>query len=143
MVSGVLRIATWYSLIALLATGVNVGCQAIAMALYAGPHAIALSVLAGTAAGLPVKYVLEKKHVFGFRADSVGHDGRLFVVYGFFGVFTTAVFWGTEYAFHVAFRSDAMRYLGAGIGLAIGYVLRYQLDRRFVFVRPRPAESAA
>lgn len=130
------RVVAWYAVIALLATVANVGCQALMVALYSGPHAISLSVLVGTAAGLPIKYVLEKRHVFGFRADSMRHDGRLFVTYSFFGVFTTALFWGIEYAFHVAFDSDGMRYLGAAIGLSIGYVLRYQLDRHFVFVRP-------
>jgi putative flippase GtrA len=134
VVREVLRIAGWYSVIALIATAANIGCQAISMAVYAGPYAIPLSVLVGTAAGLPIKYILEKNYVFGFRADSVKHEGKLFVVYTFFGAFTTMVFWGTEYAFHAAFGTDAMRYLGAAIGLSIGYVLRYQLDRRFVFV---------
>ena len=27
-----------------------------------------------------------------------------------------------------------MLYLGGAVGLAIGYVLKYQLDKRFVFV---------
>ncbi|MEL7013152.1 MAG: GtrA family protein, partial [Pseudomonadota bacterium] len=30
-------------------------------------------------------------------------------------------------------RTDLMRELGAVIGLTIGYVTKYQLDKRFVF----------
>jgi putative flippase GtrA len=141
-VSGVLRIALWYAAIALLATAANIGCQALVVAVYHGPYAIALSVLAGTATGLPIKYVLEKRLVFDFRAEGLAQDGRLFLLYTFFGAFTTALFWGTEYAFHLAFGSDAMRYVGAAIGLTLGYVLRYQLDRHYVFVPGRLAASA-
>ena len=131
-----LRVVLAYALIGAFATVVNIGCQAAVVALYQGQHAIVLSMLVGTASGLPIKYCLEKKHVFGFHADNLRHDGRLFTTYAFFGGLTTLVFWATEYAFHVAFGSDAMRYLGAALGLLAGYILRYQLDKRFVFVRP-------
>ena len=136
----VARIAASYAVIAVIATGLNIAVQALWVALDGGAHAIPLSVLAGTAVGLPLKYVLEKRHVFGFQAQGLRHDGQLLLLYTFFGGFTTVLFWGTEWLFHVAFRSDAMRYVGAAIGLTLGYVLRYQLDRRFVFVmRPGPA----
>lgn len=128
-----LQVAAWYAAIALVATAANIGVQALTVALYTGTHAIALSVLAGTAAGLPVKYELEKRLVFRFRTRDARHNGRLFVAYTFFGVFTTAVFWATEYAFHVVFGTAAMRYTGAALGLAVGYVLRYHLDSRYVF----------
>ncbi|WP_298931429.1 GtrA family protein [uncultured Ramlibacter sp.] len=140
---GLLRIGLAYALVAALATAVNIACQALVIALYQGPHAIVLSVLVGTASGLPIKYSLEKKHVFGFRADSLRHDGRLFMVYTFFGAFTTLVFWGTEYAFHAAFGTDGMRYLGGAMGLLLGYVIRYHLDKRFVFVRPQQPAAGA
>ena len=32
------------------------------------------------------------------------------------------------------FRTEAMRYVGAVIGLSIGYVAKYRLDKRFVFI---------
>jgi putative flippase GtrA len=130
----VARLASLYAVFAGLATAVNIGCQALVIWVYQGPYAVPLSVLAGTAAGLPVKYELEKRHIFGFRADSLAHDGRLFVTYTFLGAFTTALFWGIEYAFHVAFQTDAMRYLGGAIGLALGYTIKYHLDKHFVFV---------
>ena len=46
----------------------------------------------------------------------------------------TLIFWGTEYAFHLIFTTDAMRYIGGVLGLTIGYYVKYQLDKRFVFI---------
>jgi putative flippase GtrA len=142
--SGVTRLAVVYALIAAIATLANVGCQALSIALYHGPYRIAVSVLIGTAAGLPIKYLLEKRHVFGFETKSLTQDSRLFIVYSFFGVFTTAVFWITEYVFHIAFGTDLLRYVGAVMGLTLGTILRYQLDKRFVFVTgPGPVGLAS
>jgi len=119
---------------------VNIVCQALTFSIYGGSHAIQLSVLVGTAVPLPIKYVLEKRLVFGFNADGVHHDARLMVLYTFFGGFTTLLFWATECAFQVSFGTETMRYVGAAIGLTAGYILRYQLDKRFVFV-PRSARG--
>jgi hypothetical protein len=47
------------------------------------------------------------------------------------GLATTAVFWGFEFCFHFFFASKEMRYLGGVIGLTIGYVIKYHLDKRF------------
>ena len=127
------KIAFIYALVSAVATLCNLLTQALSMYVYSDVHAIAISVLAGTAAGLPVKYALEKRFVFLFKADGWAHDTRLFMLYGFMGVFTTAVFWGVEYAFHVLFGSDAMRYLGGAIGLTVGSWMKYHLDKRFVF----------
>ena len=127
------RIAVVYALVSALAIAANIGTQAVAMWIYSGAYAVELSVLAGTAIGFPIKYVLEKKHVFDFKADNLGHDTRLFILYGFMGVFTTAIFWGIEFTFHFFFGTDAMRYLGGAIGLTVGSYIKYPLDKRFVF----------
>lgn len=55
-------------------------------------------------------------------------------LYTFTGVFTTALFWGIEFGFQSLFGTDAMRYLGGAIGLTLGYIIKYRLDKRFVFV---------
>lgn len=133
-VTSVARIAVLYAVFAALATAVNIGSQALVIWLYNGSYAVPLSILVGTAAGLPVKYVLEKRHIFSFESDNLAHDGKMFALYSFMGVFTTALFWGIEYAFHHAFGTDAMRYLGGVIGLTLGYAIKYHLDKRFVFV---------
>ena len=123
-----------YALIALLATAVNLLVQMMWVAWYTGPEAVGLSVLAGTAAGLPLKYVAEKRWIFAYRARDLAHDGRLFVFYSLLGVLTTLIFWGIEAAFHWWFQTHAMRYLGGAIGLTLGYFIKYQLDKRYVFV---------
>jgi putative flippase GtrA len=130
---GVARLAMLYALFALIAICVNIGCQALVIWLYQGMYAVPLSVLVGTAAGLPVKYVLEKRHIFGFESKSLAHDGQTFMLYTFMGVFTTALFWGIEYAFHVMFQTDGMRYLGGAIGLTVGNIIKYHLDKHYVF----------
>ncbi len=127
------RIALIYTLVSALATVANIATQALVVAGYDGAYAIQLSVLLGTATGFPIKYVLEKKYVFEFQADNLAHDTRLFILYGFMGVFTTLIFWGVEWAFQVLFQTDAMRYLGGAIGLAVGSFIKYHLDKRFVF----------
>jgi len=139
----VAHIALLYAVFAALATAVNIGCQALVIWLYHGAYAVALSILVGTAAGLPIKYLLEKRHIFSFESDSLAHDGRMFALYSFMGLFTTALFWGVEYAFDYVFGTDAMRYLGGAIGLSIGYAIKYQLDKRFVFVKSdQPAKCS-
>jgi len=135
-VKSVSRIAMLYAVFAAFATVVNIGSQALVIWLYHGAYAVPLSILVGTAAGLPVKYVLEKRHIFSFESDNLAHDGKMFALYSFMGVFTTALFWGVEFAFHHLFGTDAMRYLGGFIGLTLGYAIKYHLDKRFVFVKP-------
>jgi putative flippase GtrA len=142
MVRRLARISSAYALVGLVSSAANLACQAAVIALYHGRWNIPISVLLGTAAGLPIKYVLEKRYVFAFTASDFRHDGRLFALYTFFGTFTTLVFWGTEYAFYLAFGSESMRFLGAALGLTAGYVLRYQVDKRFVFVASEAAARA-
>jgi putative flippase GtrA len=51
------------------------------------------------------------------------------------GVFTTIIFWGTEIAFDYLIRTPNAKYLGAMIGLSVGYVIKYYLDKKYVFVQ--------
>jgi GtrA-like protein len=131
--NGLARLTTLYALIALLAIGVNLATQIAVIWAYNGNYAIPISVLIGTAAGLPVKYVLEKRFIFSFRSKDLKHDGQVFILYSLMGVFTTALFWAIEFAFHLLFNTNAMRYLGGAIGLTIGNIIKYHLDKRYVF----------
>lgn len=135
------RIGMLYVFFATLATFANLGTQALVIWAYRDAYAITISILAGTAVGLLTKYILDKRHIFGFQADNLRHNSRLFTLYALMGVFTTALFWGVEYAFHFLFGgTDGMRYLGGAIGLALGYVIKYHLDKRYVFVSKPSAE---
>jgi len=134
MTKSVTKIAVLYSLFAGLSTVVNIGSQMLSMLIYSGAYAVEISIFIGTLAGLPLRYFLEKRYIFSFESKNIKHDGQLFILYSFMGVFTTAIFWGTEYAFHLIFTTDVMRYMGGVLGLSIGYYIKYQLDKRFVFV---------
>lgn len=128
-----MRLALLYALFALLACLANILTQDVWLRLWPGRHPIATGMIAGTGIGLVVKYWLDKQYIFRFKALNAAHDGRTFALYVLMGVLTTTVFWGFEAAFHFAFGSREMRYLGAVLGLSIGYSVKYLLDRRFVF----------
>lgn len=128
------KITFSYTLIAIFATLINLASQAILIMFYKEKlYAIELSILVGTFSSLPIKYALEKKYIFNFKSKSLKLDGKLFILYSFLGIFTTLLFWCTEYAFQIIYESESMRYLGGTIGLSIGYIVKYQLDRKFVF----------
>lgn len=129
----VVKLASRYALLALVATAMNIGSQDLFLRLYHGPFAIGLSMIAGTGIGLVVKYVLDKRYIFGFRARDAAHDGKTFMLYTLMGLATTVIFWGFELGFEYLFADRRMRYLGGVIGLGIGYVTKYYLDKRYVF----------
>ena len=128
-----MRIPIAYTLFAIIATAVNIGVQDFAVRSYAGPYHLLLSVGAGTLAGLMVKYVLDKRYIFRFQAENAMHDSRTFLLYAMMGVVTTVIFWGFEFGFDHLFGTRELRYLGGMIGLGIGYVSKYHLDKQFVF----------
>ena len=128
------KIAVLYTLFAVLSTAINIGSQMLSIWIYKGPLSIEVSILVGTAMGLQLRYFLEKRYIFKFTSKNLLHDGKLFVFYSAMGVITTLIFWGTEYAFHLIYDTDFMRYLGGIIGLSIGFYVKYQLDKKYVFV---------
>ena len=127
------KIALNYAIFALIATAANIGSQDIVIRSYSGPFAIMFSIAIGTGVGLVAKYVLDKRYIFRFRAASVAQDTQTFALYSVMGLVTTVIFWGFEFGFHHIFQTSEMRYLGGVIGLIIGYLAKYQLDKRYVF----------
>lgn len=122
-----------YAAFAVIAVVANLGAQRVVLALMDGTGGFALALFVGTGVGLVVKYVLDKRWIFQDHSTGVAAHGKRFSRYTLTGVVTTAIFWGTETAFWWAFEADIMREVGAVIGLSIGYVTKYRLDRRFVF----------
>jgi len=131
--SASIKLAINYAIFALIATVANIGAQDIVIRIYNGVFAVLVSVAVGTGIGLFVKYLLDKRYIFQFRARNVVHDGQTFVLYTVMGLATTVVFWGFEFGFHYLFETKTMRYMGAVIGLTIGYFAKYKLDKRYVF----------
>lgn len=119
-----------YSAFAVVATIANLAMQRLVLA---GAGHLALAIGLGTLVGLVVKYLLDKRWIFNDRRGGVATHSRQFGLYSLMGVATTLIFWGFEYGFWVIWQTDTMREVGAVIGLAIGYVTKYNLDRRFVF----------
>lgn len=142
--------ATKYAVFAGIATGINLGSQKLTMftlseidigttvislwVFFTGPWNMLLGIVMGTGLGLLVKYFLDKKYIFVYKTDNAKHDGKLFFLYSVMGIFTTGIYMLAELGFYKLFNTEFMLLVGAGIGLTIGYLVKYELDRRFVFV---------
>lgn len=124
-----------YTIFCIIAISSNISSQDIIVRLlHRSDFRVAISVLIGTLVGLVVKYLLDKKYIFRFQINNVTHDAWTFVLYTLTGVITTAIFWGFEFGFNYLFGIKYLRYLGGVIGLTIGYIIKYNLDKRYVFV---------
>ncbi len=126
-----------YSAFAVLAMLANLATQRVVLGFGAGAAVFAAAVAAGTLVGLVVKYALDKRWIFLDTSTGFKAHGRKFTLYTVMGLVTTAIFWGTETAFWLIWGTDLMRELGAVLGLTIGYLVKYNLDRRFVFTDMR------
>ncbi len=126
-------LVTWYTLFAVLSMAANLGAQKIAWWLYQGAFGVLLSVCIGTGVGLVVKYLLDKAWIFHYEHRNVAHGLQTFARYVAMGLATTAIFWAMEFGAQVVFHTEAARLTGGALGLALGYFVKYQLDRRFVF----------
>lgn len=126
-------IAFRYILFALLSTALNILFQYLSFMLYDGFLSLYIAMFIGTVAGLVLKYILDKKYIFFHTPKSKKDDGKKFFLYSLMGVFTTVIFWGFEIGFDALFVNENAKYIGAVIGLSIGYVVKYFLDKKFVF----------
>lgn len=133
-----------YAAFAVVAVLVNLATQRAVLAVDWPREGAGLTaaIAAGTLTGLVVKYLLDKRWIFFDLENGLAAHGRKFVLYTAMGLVTTAIFWGSETLFWLAWRTDTMRELGAVLGLAVGYVTKYQLDKRFVFARASRPEAA-
>jgi putative flippase GtrA len=98
-----------------------------------GSSGLVIALVIGTGVGLVVKYLLDKRWIFADTSSGAQAHARRFTLYAATGVVTTAIFWGTEAGAWAVWGTDTAREIGAVLGLAVGYVCKYQLDRRLVF----------
>lgn len=127
-----------YALFAMLATLANLGSQWASLSLYDGAYGLRCAIPAGTAVGLIVKFWLDKRWIFAAATATVRKTSVQFVLYTLTGIATTLLFWGVELLFDRSVATPWSKYLGATIGLAIGYTVKFRLDARFVFAAHRP-----
>jgi len=128
------NIAIKYTIFAVTSTLFNLLFQYFSFLGYSGFGSLYVAMFIGTLAGLVVKYILDKKFIFYHVVENKKDDAMKFVLYSLMGVFTTIIFWGTEMAFHALSEEPNAKYIGAVIGLSIGYVIKYFLDKKYVFI---------
>ena len=83
------KLAINYAIFALIATAANIGAQDLVIRTYSGDFDILASVIVGTGVGLVVKYILDKRYIFRFRARNVAHDTQTFALYTVMGLATS------------------------------------------------------
>jgi len=123
-----------YAAFAAVSTLVNLSFQVLVKFAYHGPYSTTLAMVVGTVAGLIPKYLLDKWWIFNDQATGLESEARKFTLYVLLAVFTTCIFWVTEYLFDWLGGGGPLRYVGAIVGLGLGYWMKYRLDREFVFV---------
>jgi putative flippase GtrA len=131
-----------YSAFAAIATIANLATQRLVLTAGTTSTHLAAAMAAGTLVGLIVKYALDKRWIFYDSTTGLRAHSQKFTLYTAMGLVTTAIFWGTEAAFWLIWKSDLMRELGAVLGLTIGYVVKYKLDRHFVFTNAKLMATA-
>lgn len=127
------KLASAYAIFALIATSANIAAQDLVIRIYSDSFAILISMLVGTVVGLVIKYALDKRYIFRFQVHNVAHNAQTFILYAIMGLVTTVIFWSFEFAFQFLYATKEMRYLGGAIGLTLGYLVKYQLDKHYVF----------
>ena len=127
-------IAIKYTIFAAISTLFNLLFQYFSFLVYIGFGSIYVAMFFGTLAGLVAKYILDKKFIFYHTPTDKKDNAKKFALYSLTGVFTTIIFWATEIAFDALSQDPNAKYLGAVIGLSIGYVIKYFLDKEYVFI---------
>lgn len=124
-----------YAVFAIIATVLNLLTQYLSLAIYSKSYSLYIAMFFGTLAGLVVKYILDKKYIFYYVHKDIIDDSKKFMLYSLMGIVTTFIFWGFEIGFDYMFDSERAKYIGAVIGLSIGYIIKYFLDKNFIFKR--------
>jgi len=97
--------------------------------------AFIIQLISGTVAGFIFKFIVDKFIVFREKHESIQKTSKQILVYLFFAVITTIIFWGFEISFNHFFVFCNRDLIGGFIGLIIGYTIKYLLDRKWVFER--------
>jgi putative flippase GtrA len=126
-----------YIVFAVISTLLNLIFQYFTLIIFNGPLSLYVAIFNGTLVGLISKYFLDKKFVFDFNPIDKKNDAKTFFFYTLTGIMTTLLFWAVEITFDIIFEGEIAKYIGAIIGLSIGYTIKFQLDKKFVFKQHR------
>ncbi|MEF2977472.1 GtrA family protein [Subtercola sp. YIM 133946] len=133
-----MKTSALYVLFAAISTAANLGSQFLveiagtALGIASSVSLVA-SVIVGTGVGVVAKYILDKRFIFRYEVKSMKHQARTLGLYTIMSGITTLIFWGFEFGAYFAFGTAAAKYTGAIIGLGIGYVIKYFLDKNITF----------
>ena len=122
-----------YTFFAIIATFSNLITQRFIISLSQSNLFFLIAIFCGTLVGLFIKFFLDKKWIFFDKTSGLILQSRKFSKYSLMGILPTLIFWSTETIFWFLWKTENMREIGASIGLAIGYIIKYKLDNRFVF----------
>ena len=122
-----------YIIFAVISTLLNLIFQYLTLLIYNGYLSLYIAMFMGTFVGLISKYILDKKFIFQFKPKNRMNDAKTFISYTLTGGATTLIFWVIEISFDNIFGGEVAKYIGAIIGLSLGYSIKYLLDKKFVF----------
>ncbi len=121
-----------YILFAILAMTVNIFFQYLSFLLIDHKYELYIAILNGTILGMILKYYLDKNFIF-YYVKKEFNNKNIFLLYIFTSIFTTIIFWAIELWFSYYINITYSEYLGALVGLTLGYSLKYILDKHLVF----------
>ena len=122
-----------FILFAIISTILNLLTQRLILSFDKTNLLFLIAILSGTFVGLVAKFILDKRYIFFDKKNDLSYLRKKFKLYTFMGIFSTIVFWATESIFWIIWRQESMRELGAILGLTIGYIIKYKLDKKYVF----------
>tara|TARA_S200000501_G_scaffold213064_1_gene200140 strand:+ start:2364 stop:2762 length:399 start_codon:yes stop_codon:yes gene_type:complete len=122
-----------YTFFAIIATFSNLTTQRFIISFSQSNLFFLIAIFCGTVVGLLIKFFLDKKWIFFDKTSGLILQSRKFSKYSLMGILPTLIFWSTETIFWFLWNTENMREIGASIGLSIGYIIKYKLDKRFVF----------
>ena len=122
-----------YAIFAIISTIINISCQYISFLIYDGFLSLYIAMFLGTFFALLAKYILDKKYIFFYKTTTKKENAQKFLIYSSLGIITTIIFLAFEIGFDTYFNNENAKYIGAIIGLTIGYISKYFLDKKFVF----------
>lgn len=122
-----------YTFFAIIATFLNLITQRFIISFSQSNLFYLIAIFCGTLVGLLIKFFLDKKWIFFDKTSGLILQSRKFSKYSLMGILPTLIFWSTETIFWFLWNTENMREIGASIGLSIGYIIKYKLDKRFVF----------
>ena len=121
-----------YILFAILAMTVNIFFQYLSFLLIDHKYELYIAILNGTILGMILKYYLDKNFIF-YYVKKEFNNKNIFLLYIFTSIFTTIIFWAIELWFSYYVNINYSEYIGALVGLTLGYSLKYLLDKQLVF----------